>query len=222
MSGIATTPCKQSSFGPTRTTKHDVMGIRYLMPLDDNAGGAGGGGGAGEGGKPDDKGGADDKYTPPASQADLDRIVSERLARERSKFSNYDQLKKDSEELEKLRKETQSETEKAIEKAREEGRTEVQTVLTAERVKHALDKALSGRTLNSPSVLLDLDRTQFVKDGAVDADAVKTWVDANSAEASKQQPKDRSQGGRDANAGSGSVSAGRDLYTERKSSKKAS
>ena len=32
-------------------------------------------------------------YTPPATQADLDRIVENRLQRERQKYSDYDQLK---------------------------------------------------------------------------------------------------------------------------------
>ena len=40
-----------------------------------------------------DKGGQSGTYTPPASQADLDRIVSERIARERAKFADYDDLK---------------------------------------------------------------------------------------------------------------------------------
>lgn len=38
-------------------------------------------------------------YTPPATQADLDRIVENRLQRERAKYANYDQLKADSEKL---------------------------------------------------------------------------------------------------------------------------
>ena len=38
-------------------------------------------------------------YTPPATQADLDRIVENRLSRERAKYANYDQYKADSEAL---------------------------------------------------------------------------------------------------------------------------
>jgi hypothetical protein len=33
------------------------------------------------------------EWTPPASQADLDRIIEERLARERAKFADYDELR---------------------------------------------------------------------------------------------------------------------------------
>lgn len=38
-------------------------------------------------------------YTPPATQADLDRIVENRLQRERAKYADYDQLKADSAKL---------------------------------------------------------------------------------------------------------------------------
>ncbi|VEG28038.1 capsid assembly scaffolding protein Gp46 family protein [Actinomyces howellii] len=41
--------------------------------------------GSGDGSKP--------AWTPPASQEELDRIIGERLARERAKFSDYDALK---------------------------------------------------------------------------------------------------------------------------------
>jgi hypothetical protein len=32
------------------------------------------------------------EWTPPASQADLDRIIEKRLAREKAKFADYDDL----------------------------------------------------------------------------------------------------------------------------------
>ena len=38
-------------------------------------------------------------YNPPATQAELDRIVENRLQRERNKYADYDQLKADSEKL---------------------------------------------------------------------------------------------------------------------------
>lgn len=49
-------------------------------------GGAAAGAGAGQGGN-------SGNYTPPASQEELDRIVSDRLARERAKYADYDELK---------------------------------------------------------------------------------------------------------------------------------
>lgn len=41
----------------------------------------------------DDKGGNAGTYTPPATQEDLDRIIEQRLARERAKFADYEDLK---------------------------------------------------------------------------------------------------------------------------------
>lgn len=38
-------------------------------------------------------GGNAGNYTPPASQEDLDKIISDRLARERAKFADYDEVK---------------------------------------------------------------------------------------------------------------------------------
>lgn len=38
-------------------------------------------------------------YTPPATQADLDRIIENRLQRERQKYADYDQLKANSDQL---------------------------------------------------------------------------------------------------------------------------
>lgn len=52
-------------------------------------GGEGGNGSGGEGGS--DGGG--DQFTPITSQADLDRVVQARIARERARFADYDQLK---------------------------------------------------------------------------------------------------------------------------------
>lgn len=220
MSGIntfkrATTPV----FGPCKPTRLELMGIRFA---DAGGDGSGAGAGAGDGANNDGNGqqqqqqdGAAGKYTPPASQADLDRIVSERLARERARFSDYDQAKAAEAELKKLKEEGATEQEKAVAAAREQGKAEVLSLLTNERVSNALDRALDGRTLNTPSVLLNLDRQQFVKDGAVDAEAVKTWVAANSVEAAKPGSKDPSQGKRDATATGGTVQAGRDAYKPR-------
>lgn len=46
------------------------------------------------------------------SQADLDRLVKERLERERKKFADYDELKKAKDELEELKKKDLSELER--------------------------------------------------------------------------------------------------------------
>lgn len=55
------------------------------------------------------EGGSDEKTF---NQADVDRIIKERLERERTRYADYDELKKASGELEKLRKAQMSEQEK--------------------------------------------------------------------------------------------------------------
>jgi len=56
-------------------------------------------------------------FTPPASQADLDRIIGDRVARERGKFADYDELKAKAAELDKASEATKSEIQKATERA---------------------------------------------------------------------------------------------------------
>jgi hypothetical protein len=75
MSGIEqikTTPC----FGPRKLGRLDLMGIRFLEE------GGDGGDGANNSG-----------YKAPESQEELDRIITDRLSREREKFKDFDTLK---------------------------------------------------------------------------------------------------------------------------------
>lgn len=55
-------------FGPVKRSKLDLMGIRFA----ENGGGNNGG------------------YVPPATQADLDRIVNDRLARQKAQYAQFD------------------------------------------------------------------------------------------------------------------------------------
>lgn len=56
-------------------------------------GGSGDGSAAGTGTEPGAGEGGNGNYTPPATQADLDRIVQARLERQASKYADYDDLK---------------------------------------------------------------------------------------------------------------------------------
>src|SRR5688500_18688129 len=51
------------------------------------------------------------------TQADLDRIVQDRIARERAKFEGFDDLKAEASEFDKLQEANQSELEKAQKRA---------------------------------------------------------------------------------------------------------
>lgn len=56
-------------------------------------------------------------FTPIASQADLDRIISERLNRERSRFADYDELKAKAEQLDQIEEANKTELQKALDQA---------------------------------------------------------------------------------------------------------
>ena len=186
MSGIAfTRPKLAPTFGPRAFTKFDAMGIRFADGDGTDDKGAGAGGDENK----DDKGG--DKYTAPATQAELDTLKA---------ASATDQ-------------------DKAIQAAEQKVRDELTNELNQERVLNALERKLEGRTLNSPRALLDLDRKQFIKDGKVDAEAIETWVKANTAETPAPKSKDKAQGNRDSTAGGGSVQAGREAYEARRGKK---
>jgi hypothetical protein len=70
-----------------------------------------GGSGAGDGGKP--AGGEPKTFT----QEQIDKIVKDRLERQRQQFAGFDDLKKKAEEWDKLQEEQKSELEKANERA---------------------------------------------------------------------------------------------------------
>lgn len=207
--------------GPSKLTRHDLMGIRYFFPpVDDGPGGGGG------------------EYVAPASQADLDRIIGERVTRERAKYGDYDELK------EKASKWTAHEQANAGNNGdgKGGGKTDTPNNVTPDDVQsridaalaerdrqHAIDlsgialgKALETRTYD-PTKLLNLDRSQFVKDGKFDQAAVDAWVQANTQERTAEprtRRMDPGQGNRDATAAGGTTQSGRDRYSNERSKNK--
>lgn len=61
----------------------------------------------------------DGDWTPPATQADLNRIIEARLAREREKFKDYPDLKAKAEKFDEVEEAQKSELEKALARADE-------------------------------------------------------------------------------------------------------
>jgi hypothetical protein len=205
------------------TTEHNHFILKPLLPnhprlrFVEGAPDGGTDGGDDKGAKPDaDKG--KKEFEPITSQDDLDRVIGQRVAREREKTKDYDELKKAADELKELKEKQKTADEKALDAAREEGRSQVRGELHQERALTALDKALAGRALNTHSALIGLDPKQFLNsEGRVDDEAIKNWVAANTTEAKKLQEKDDAQGKR--GESTGSVQGGRDLYAERHPSK---
>lgn len=154
---------------------------------------------------PEEPGGAGgDEFKAPASQEEFDRIINDRLARDRKKFDGHDDFKAkaakwdahEQAEAEKNKPKpkdgeapagvTETDVDKRINDALAAERRE----LAMERVTDRLEKALEGRSY-SPAKLFSLDRGQFVaEDGkSVDEKALNDWVKENSTEVEKTDPK---------------------------------
>lgn len=176
--------------------------------------------------KPDDKP-AD--FQPIASQADLDRVLGERLARERAKFADYADLQKKAAEFDKAAEAARTEHEKAVEAAKNEGRTEALTTANS-RLVSAEARALAAEARFRNPVLavraVDLKDVAVNDVGEVDAAAIKAKLkelsDADPyllEDGKKPAPKaDKSQGG-----GKGddkpSVNRGKDMFESRRAKK---
>ena len=123
---------------------------------------------------PPPTGAAPNPTTPPTpevkfTQADLDRIIAERLGRVEAKYADYADLKKKAEELETANK---SELEKAIEKAtKAEARQKEIETQTRERVITAEAKAIAAELgFSKPEKaikLADLANATYGDDGSV-------------------------------------------------------
>ncbi len=171
------------------------------------------------------------EFTPPSNQEELDKLINGAVART---HKQYEGLKDKAEQWDALQSKPNQEKPKDDDKDKPSGvsgddvKKQINDALAAERkelalerISDRLDKALEGRTF-SASKLFALDRSQFVKEDGktVDDDAIKTWVEQNSAEMKTTQRRVPGQGDRDGNASGGTVQAGRDLYDNHKTPRK--
>ncbi|RBP66430.1 uncharacterized protein DUF4355 [Brevibacterium sanguinis] len=101
-----------------------------------------------------DKTEAKPEFKPIESQDDLNRIVQERLARERAKYSDYDEIKARAAKLDEIEAANQSDLEKAIARAEaaekraeeiERAKTEAERAVLVERI--ASTKGVPSRYL---------------------------------------------------------------------------
>lgn len=94
-----------------------------------------------------DKGGNAGKYTPPATQEELDRIIETRLARERSKYGDYDDLKRKASEYDRLQREQMTEVERLRAELEEERRQRTEVERESLRVRIAAEKGVPAHLL---------------------------------------------------------------------------
>lgn len=180
-------------------------------------------------------GGADDfkPITTPEEMskflAERDLVISQRVARERERFADYESLKTKAAEYDKAIEAAKTEQEKAVEAAKNEGRTEALATANA-RLVAAEARALAAEAKFRNPVLavraVDLKDVSVSDAGEVDAAAIKAKLkelsDADPYlidDGKKPAPKpDKAQGG-SVTAGDKSVSAGRELYEARRAKK---
>jgi len=130
-------------------------------------GGEGGGeGGTGEGAGTEGAGTEGTTF----SQADVDRIVRERLARQKAQYADYDELKTAAERLAEIEAANKSELEKAQERA---AKAEAAATEAAERVKRtlteaAISTAAAGKLADPTDAVALIDRgaIEYGEDGA--------------------------------------------------------
>lgn len=134
------------------------------------------------GGKTDDDGGKG--FAPPQSQADLDRIINDRLAREKAKFADYGDLKAKASRLDQIEAANATDLEKAVKAARTEGETEATTRANTRLVKseaRALAAVAQFRDPADAVAFLDLSEVKVDDSGEVDVASVKRLLDGLAA-----------------------------------------
>jgi hypothetical protein len=124
--------------------------------------------------KPPEGGETDDGTKPPEktlTQADVDRVVADRLARERQKFADYDDVKAKAARLDEIEAANATEAEKLAAKA--DAAEKLAAAATARAVKAEV-KALSDSFADRDDAVLNLgDLSRFITDGDVDTDAIE-------------------------------------------------
>lgn len=198
--------------------EHTNVRNPWLPDPEGAEGGDGGQGGSGGGGKADD--GKD--YKPPATQADLDRIITDRIARERAKFADYDDLKTKAAEADRLRQEQETASEKAVREAREQAKVEAQREAAPGLVAAEFRAALAGRlsTEQRDALIEDINPERYLtEDGKVDVAKVQARADILAPPRKGPKP-DPSQGGSGTGSATPSVARGRELFENRRGAKK--
>lgn len=156
------------------------------------------------------------------TQAQVDAIVKDRLAREREKYADYAELKRKATEHDRLTRERETEHEKAIREAREKAEQDARAEVQPKLVMAEFRAAAAGKIEPARLATLteDIDLKRYLKDdGSVDLDKITAKVGAwtpQSADPPKTTPKpDRSQGSQGSVKTTG-VDKGRALFENRR------
>ncbi|CAD5999285.1 hypothetical protein [Agreia sp. COWG] len=117
-------------------------------------------------------------YTPPASQDELDRIVENRLNKERAKYADYDELKQAKTKYDEHLESQKTEQQKAIDDARGDASTEVTQKFLTKLVRSEVKTIASVLGFNDPTDAFQVLGEELpVKDDEPDTDAIKALVE---------------------------------------------
>lgn len=109
-----------------------------------------------------------DDWKAPANQEELDSIIEKRLARERAKFADYDDVKAKAAEFDKAQEASKTELQKAVERAQQAENSLAELRLEADRNAVALDKGLTPtqakRLVGTTREELAADADELLKD----------------------------------------------------------
>lgn len=113
------------------------------------------------------------------TQEDLDKIVEERLARERKKFADYDDLSEKAARLDEVEAEKIAAIDEAIARTRREVTDELTAQFNLERVADRIEVAATGKFEDVEDARLRLGprAEEFVSGGEVDTEAIGKAVD---------------------------------------------
>ena len=156
---------------------HDSLTLRGFRFVDGAGDGGGGdsGSGGGEGGGDGSGGG---EFKPPASQADLDKLIESRLARQKQQFKDYDDIKAKAAKWDQHEESSKDDTQKAVDKAKADATTEVTQKFLTRLVRSEVKAAARDAGFYDPEDALSvIDAEKLpVKDDEPDADAIKKLV----------------------------------------------
>lgn len=134
-------------------------------------------------------------FTPITSQEDLNRVIADRISRERSKFADYDDLKAAATRLAEIEQASKSDLEKAQEAAATANATAAKAQQDALRMRVALTKGL-------PATLVDRLHGTNEQELTADAEELLKLVAPAAAQQSAAPRPDLTQG-----TGSGGATA---------------
>lgn len=176
------------------------------MPIFPIKGASDDGAPTGEENPPKDDGGQEKQTEPKTfTQADIDRIVNDRLARESRKFSDYEDLKAKASRLEDLESASATDLEKAVKTAKEETMAEIAAQYGERLARETLKAQLKAGGIKPEDIdvlIEDYNLGKYVeKDGSVDQEGLERIAARHTA----VQKPDLGQGGRGGEAKSKSL-----------------